>query len=108
MPSIRKRETKYGQLFYEIRISRGRDNSYLSTRWYPPKGWSQKAIDRELAKVSAEFERQAKAGEVISREEQKEKDLQKKQEAAKILTLKLYGACQSGHNVREWPLHLPA
>lgn len=91
MPSIRKRETKSGQLFYEIRISRGRDNSYLSTRWYPPKGWSQKAIDRELAKVSAEFERQAKAGEVISREEQKEKDLQKKQEAAKILTLKLYG-----------------
>ena len=67
MPSIRQKETKSGQPFYEIRVSRGRGKSYLTKRWYPPEGWSRKAIERELAKVAAEFERQAGAGEVISR-----------------------------------------
>jgi len=91
MPSIRKKETKSGQLFYEIRVSRGRNKSYLSTRWYPPEGWSKRAIDKELTRVAADFERQCAAGEVISREEQKEKDLQQKQEAAKIQTVRQYG-----------------
>ena len=48
MPSIRKRETKDGQVFYEISVSRGRDKSRLTRRWYPPDGWSRKAIEREL------------------------------------------------------------
>lgn len=75
MPSIRQKETKSGQPFYEIRVSRGRSQSYLTKRWYPPEGWSRKAIDRELTKVAAEFERQCASGEIISREERKEKDL---------------------------------
>lgn len=91
MPSIRKKKTKAGEPFYEIRVSRGRDKSYLSRRWYPPDGWSQKAIDRELTKVAAEFERQVANGEVISKAEQKEKDLLQKQEAAKVQTLRQYG-----------------
>ena len=91
MASPRLKTTKDGKRFYEIRVSRGRGKSYLTTRWYVPDGWSKKAIGRELAKVSAEFERQVKAGEIISREEQKEKDLEQKREAAKILTLKQYG-----------------
>ena len=41
MASTRKRTTKDGQVFYEIRVSRGRGKSYLTTRWYPPEGWSQ-------------------------------------------------------------------
>ena len=90
MPSIRKRTTKDGQVFYEIRVSRGRGQAYLSKRWYPPDGWSQKAIDKELTKQAAEFERKVKAGEVISRAEQKENDLREKQEAAKIQTLRQY------------------
>lgn len=90
MPSPRLKMTKSGRRFYEIRVSRGRNKSYLSTRWYVPEGWSQKAIDKELAKVAAEFERQVKAGEIISREEQKERNLQEKQEAAKIQTLRQY------------------
>lgn len=90
MPSIRQKETKSGQPFYEIRVSRGRSQSYLTKRWYPPEGWSQKAIDRELTKVAAEFERQCASGEIISREERKEKDLQQKREAAKIQTLRQY------------------
>lgn len=91
MASPRLKTTKSGKRFYEIRVSRGRGQSYLTTRWYVPDGWSQKSIDKELAKVAAEFERQVKAGEVISREEQREKDLQQKQEAAKIQTLRQYG-----------------
>lgn len=91
MASTRQKTTASGQPFYEIRVSRGRGKSYLTKRWYPPDGWSKRAIDRELTKVAAEFERQAAAGEVISREEQKEKDLQAKREAAKILSLKQYG-----------------
>ena len=61
MPSTRKKFNKAGQAFYEIRVSRGRDKSYLTRRWYVPEGWSQKAIDRELASVAAEFERQSAA-----------------------------------------------
>lgn len=91
MASTRKRATKDGQIFYEIRVSRGRGKSYLTTRWYPPKGWSQKAIDRVLAKEAADFERRCHEGEVTSRAEKKESGLQLKREAAKIQTLKKFG-----------------
>ncbi len=91
MPSIKEMTTKDGKRFYKIRVSRGRGKSYLSTRWYPPEGWSRKAIERELARQAAEFERQAQAGEVVSREEQAEIDRQQAVEAAKIKTLKQYG-----------------
>ena len=93
MPSARMKTTKDGRTFYEIRVSRGRGKSYLTKRWYPPEGWSRKAIDKELAAVSAEFERQVAAGEIISREEAREKAAQEAAEAAKILTLKQYGEC---------------
>jgi len=91
MPSTRKRKTKSGQVYYEISVSRGRGKSRLTRRWYPPEGWSRKAIERELAAVAAEFERQSDAGEVISRVEQREKDAQAAAETAKILTLRQYG-----------------
>ena len=90
MASTRKKTTKDGRVFYEIRVSRGRSKAPLSSRWYPPEGWSQKAIDRALAKEAAEFERRCDSGEVISRAEQKERAAQAQQEAAKILTLRQY------------------
>lgn len=91
MPSTRKMTTKSGKVFYEISVSRGRGKSRLTRRWYAPEGWSKKAIERELAAVSAEFERQCNAGEIISREEKREKAAQEAAEAARILTLKQYG-----------------
>ncbi|MBM6897765.1 site-specific integrase [Pseudoflavonifractor capillosus] len=91
MPSTRKLKTKDGRVFYEISVSRGRSKSRLTRRWYPPEGWSRKAIERELAAVAAEFERQSDAGEVISRSEQKDREAQVAAEAAKILTLRQYG-----------------
>lgn len=68
----------------------GENNPTLSHNWYVPEGWSKKAIDRELAKVSAEFERQCKAGEVKSRKQRQEEEAQRALEEAKILTLEDY------------------
>lgn len=96
MASTRKRETKDGKLFYEIRYRVSRESPELSMRWYPPAGWSQKVVDRELHKVAAEFERQCRAGEVISLREQKKQKAEEKAlreaEEAKHITLKRFGA----------------
>ena len=67
MASTRKRTTKDGQIFCEIRVSRGRRKSYLT---YPPEGWGQKAIERALAKEASEFECRCHEVEVVSRAEQ--------------------------------------
>ena len=91
MPSIRKRTNSTGKDYYEITVRRGRSQSRLYSRWYPPEGWSQRAIDRELTKVAAEFERKCKAGEVVSRAEQRQREAQEAAEAAKIQTVKQYG-----------------
>lgn len=90
MASSRKLFTKDGTPFYEIAVSRGRGKSRLSTRWYPPHGWSQRAIDKELKKQEAAFEKAVKDGKVLSKEEQKELERIKAEEAAKIKTLKQY------------------
>ena len=90
MPSVRRYETKDGRAYYLIRVRRGREKSALSRRWYVPDGWSQKAIDRELAKVAAEFEREAQAGEVISRAEKRQRAALEAAEAAKIQTIRQY------------------
>ena len=91
MASTRKMLTKDGRVYYEINVSRGRDKSRLTRRWYVPDGWSRKAIERELAAVAAEFERQCDTGEAVSRAEQRERAAQEAAEAAKILTFRQYG-----------------
>lgn len=91
MPYTRKLTNKAGQVFYEISVSRGRGRSRLTQRWYPPEGWSQKAIDRELLAVAADFERRCDAGELMSRQEQRDKAAREAAEAARILTLRQYG-----------------
>lgn len=95
MAMTQRLKTKDGREYYRIRVRMGRDKPELSTRWYIPDGWSQKAIDRELNKVAAEFERKCKAGEIINRAEQKAIDEENARlaaiEAAKIQTFKQYG-----------------
>ena len=90
MPSTRKMTNKAGDSFYEIRVSRGRSATPLSMRWYPPTGWGQRAIDRELSKVTADFERRCQAGEIISRSERHEREADARRAAARIQTLKQY------------------
>ena len=92
MASTRKRFTKDGRPYYEIIVSRGRGMSQLTERWYPPHGWSQRAIDRELTRQAAEFERKVKSGQVISRKDARTLEQEKAAEAAKIKTLRQYAA----------------
>lgn len=91
MPSIKQKTTKTGSDYYEIRVSLGRGKSQPTMRWYPPEGWSKRALDRELTRVAADFERKCKEGEILSRKDAKEKAIQEAQEAAKILTFQQYG-----------------
>lgn len=90
MASYKKMTTKTGKDFYLIRASRGRGASPLSTRWYPQEGWSPRYTDRELKKYAAEFERKVQAGEIVSRAERKERELEAKRAAAKIMTVRQY------------------
>ncbi len=48
MPSIREKTTKTGNKFYEIRVSRGRGKSYLTTRWHPLKGGASAPLTGNL------------------------------------------------------------
>lgn len=90
MPSIRIKETKNGTPFYEIRVSTGRGKPQLSTRWYPPEGWSKRAIDKELASVAAEFERKCQTGDVLTKQQARERAAEEKAAADSILTLRKY------------------
>ena len=69
MASTVRKTNKSGKIFYEIFAFRRNGKSKLSRRWYVPEGWSQKAIERELARVAAEFERQCHEGIIISNAE---------------------------------------
>lgn len=90
MAFTRLRTTKDGRDYYEIRVSMGRGRAELSSRWYVPEGWSKKVIDRELTKVAAEFERKCKAGEILTKAQEKEKRRNEEQERAKIKTVQQY------------------
>lgn len=90
MAYTRKKVTKAGKEFYEIIVNMGPGRQY-STRWYIPEGWSKRAIDRELAKVSAEFERNCHDGKVLSRKEKKAKQAEQDYAESLLPTLKDYG-----------------
>jgi len=86
MASTRKKVTNDGKVFYEIRISRGRGQPAISKRWYPESTWSQKTIDKELAKYAADLERQAEEGTLQTLKEKKAAEAAAAAEAAKIQT----------------------
>lgn len=95
MATAKRKVKKNGQVYYEIRSHVSRDRPTLTMCWDVPKGWSQTAIDRELEKQKAEFDRKVRAGEVLSKQEQKAKDAEEAAlaaaEAARIKTFKQYG-----------------
>ncbi len=91
MASYRLKSTKDGKQFYEIRVRLQRDKPELTSRWYIPDGWSKKAIDREIVKVAAEFERKCESGEIISRAEQKKIAEADAKAATQIKTFRQYG-----------------
>ena len=91
MPSIRKTTNKDGQVKYVIRCRISRDRPELTMPWYPPEGWSQRAIDRELARVAADFERKCRNGEIVSWHEKKMLEEEEARKAAAVFTVQQYG-----------------
>lgn len=90
MASTKLMETKTGKRFFQICVSRGYGKAPYKKRWYWPEGWSKRTAERELRKVTAEFERACAAGEVLTRADQKQKDAESAAEAAKLKTLRQY------------------
>lgn len=75
MASTRKRINKDGSVVYEIRVTRGYDENRKQLKpyqmtWTAPDGWSKKSIEKELQKISADFERDCRDGKVFTKEEQ--------------------------------------
>lgn len=90
MASTKLMETKDGKRFFQISVSRGYGKAPYKKRWYWPDGWSKRTAEREAAKVAAEFERACAAGEIMNREQQKEKAAREAAEAAKLKTFAQY------------------
>ena len=96
MASISKLQTtKDGRRFWLIRVSMGKGKSHLKTRFYWPEGKNgypvaESTAIRDRDRFAAEFERQCKAGEVLSRKEKAEQEAARKAELAKIKTVKQY------------------
>ncbi len=90
MAFARKGIHKDGTAFYEIRVSRGRDQSYVTMRWDVPDGWSEKSIQNKLNKVMADFEKKVKTGEIKSLKEQKKEAALQEEEEKKLKTVKQY------------------
>lgn len=90
MASIKLMETKDGQRFFRIRVSRGYGLSPYQTRWYWPDGWSSRAAEREAAKQAAAFELSCRNGDVLNRSQTREKAAQEAAEAAKLKTVRQY------------------
>lgn len=103
--SITRRTLKDGSRVYEIRVSRGRDPltgkqlTPFSKRYTPPATWSDKKAMKEAKIVEAEFIAACKAGEVLTkaeerrhRQEQIEAEEQRQHEEAAKPTFEKYAA----------------
>lgn len=80
MASYTARKNKDGQIVsYQIKVARGRDKltgkqlTPFTTTYTPPEGWSKKAVERDLIRFMGEFEAACNRGEVLTREQEKEK-----------------------------------
>lgn len=83
MASYTARKNKAGEIIsYQVKVSRGRDIitgrqlAPYTTTYTPPEGWSAKAIERDLIRFLGEFEAACKRGEVLTREQEKQQELE--------------------------------
>ncbi len=90
MASTKKKYTKDGRPFYEIRVHLSRDEPYHKTRWYVPEGWSEKRVQRELKKVAVNYENACRDGTALTRVQRAAQEASEVAEQAKIETLKQY------------------
>lgn len=81
MATISKIQTrKDGSRFFRISVSRGHGESPYSTRWNVPDGLAAATVKKRLTAFAEDFERRCRAGEIMTRKQQKE--LEESQEAA--------------------------
>lgn len=80
MASYTARKNKAGKIVsYQIKVSRGRDKltgkqlTPFTTTYTPPDGWSKKAVERDLIRFMVKFEAACNRGEILTKEETKEK-----------------------------------
>lgn len=94
MASVSEQFTKDGRRFYKIRVRRGRGQPVVTTRWYAPEGWSEKAIQRGLNKAVSEFESSVSSGQTVTAKERKKAEetalAEQLAEQAKIQTFQQY------------------
>lgn len=91
MASYSPRKDKNGQIIsYQIKVTRGRDKltgkqlTPFTKTYIPPEGWSKKAVERDLIKVMGEFEAACKRGEVLTKEQEREKALREIEEKKRL------------------------
>lgn len=93
MASYTARKNKAGEVVsYQIKVTRGRDKltgkqlTPFSMTYTPPEGWSKKAVERDLIKVMGEFESACNRGEILTREQQKERERERiaSEQAARV------------------------
>ena len=100
MASISKvQETKGGQRYWKISVSRGYGLSAYTTRFYWPNKKdgnpvAKRTAENELEKAVAEFERKCEAGEIENRAQRKKREEAEKaaeaEERAKLKTVRQY------------------
>lgn len=90
MAWVSLKTTKKGKAFYMIRVSMGRGKEAPSMRWYVPDGLGKRAVEKELAKVTADFERRCRSGEAVTRRQRNEVLRQKREAEAARLTLRKF------------------
>ena len=93
MASSRPRKNKNGDIIsYEIRVSRGYDPitrqalKPFTMTYAPPDGWSKKAIERDLVRVTGDFQAACNRGEVLTKEEEKTATLERIEQAKREAT----------------------
>ena len=90
MAWVSLKTTKKGKAFYMIRVSMGRGKEAPSMRWYVPEGMSRRAVEKELARVTADFERRCREGEAITRRQRREAQQRKRAEEAARFTVRSF------------------
>ena len=91
MAYSRERIKKDGTRFYEIRGYSKEKKAYFSKYYYPPFGWSQRAIDKALRTECESFQKDIDDGKILTKEEAKKKEEAEKAEREKLKTVKQYG-----------------
>lgn len=90
MAFAKQRQKKDGTTFYEIRAYSKEKKQHYTKYYYPPLGWSARAIKKQLQTEIEAFQVAVDAGEVLSKAEKKEREEAAAAEKALLKTVKQY------------------